>query len=131
MGFRVTPLRTYRRDLASHLAARMDAVPISQGRQVNPPAVIVSPGSTYVVAETYCDDAISFAVAIVAPPGDPEGVFDALDDMVDQVRGTLRSPSPSGVRYKFVEVSGLTGYTIGDTDYPAVIASVLLTRQST
>lgn len=115
----MTPLKTLRRDLSALLAAGMPAANCPLGGKPNPPAVVVEPSGQYVNALDYCTDAVGFSVALIAPPGDPPAVQDALDDMTDKVRGLLR-----GSGYKFAGVSGLTAYTSGDLTFPAVIADV-------
>jgi hypothetical protein len=124
----VTALREFRHDLANHLAAGLEAAAAPLGAQVNPPAVVVQPGVQYVTASTYCEDAIAFDVFVIPTPGDVPAVMDALDDLIDRVRSTLRTTSPEGHRYSFQGVGGLVTYAVGDRDYPAVTVSVIAER---
>ncbi|HEY3484620.1 MAG TPA: hypothetical protein VGK49_04505, partial [Ilumatobacteraceae bacterium] len=130
VGDRVTALKTLRRDLGAHLAAGLGAAHTPLGKKPNPPAVVVGSDAPYVVASSYCLDDVGFSVALIAPPGDLDAVADALDDMVDQVRATLRTTSPAGFKYRFVEVGGLIQYQHGDLTWPAVTASVHFDRES-
>lgn len=125
----MTALKEYRHDLAAHLAAGLDASKPKLGAQVNPPAVIVSSGTPYLAALDYCTDSILFSATIITKPGDPPAVVDALDDMLDLVRSTLRDPSPAGHRYGFREVSGFVDFAVGeDQTLPAVVVTVAIER---
>jgi hypothetical protein len=126
----VTALKEFRADLTAHLAAGLDATAPALGKLVNPPAIVVQAGTPYVAAVDYCNDGLLFEATIVAPPGDPSAVVDALDDLIDLVRSTLRSPSTGGHRYRFVEVSGFTTWPSGDETLPAVIVTVGIERQA-
>ena len=92
------------------------------------PTVIVVPSGQYLVASTYCDDAVSFDAIVITKPGDLPAEMDALDDLIDQVRSTLRSPSAAGHRYGFREVSGRITYAAGERDFPAVVVTVAIER---
>ena len=101
------------------------------------PAVVVGPGTPYLTASGYCSDEILFEATIIAPPGDLAAVIDALDDMIDEVRATLRTPSSlmssGGFQYGFREVSGPIGYPAGDekgTTLPAVVVTVAVGRDA-
>jgi hypothetical protein len=126
----VTALKAYRHDLAAHLADGLDATRPKLGAQVNPPAVVVQSGAPYVAASDYCNDSLLFEATIVAPPGDPQAVADALDDLIDLVRSTLRTPSPGNHRYGFREVSGFTTWPSGDELLPAVVVTVGIERSA-
>lgn len=129
MGDCVSSLKEYRHDLAAHLADGLDATAPPLGKTVNPPAVVVQPGTPYVTGPDYCTDAILFDATVIAPPGDLPAVADALDDMIDLVRSTLKTVSPAGHRYGFMEVSGPTSYVIDDTvSFPAVVVTVRIER---
>lgn len=121
-------LKALRADLTAHLAQGLNASAPKIGQLVNPPAVIVQAGSPYVTASTYCEDAVLFDATIVAPPGDPAAVVDALDDMIDEVRSTLKTVSSGGNRFGFVEISGFTTLPNGDETLPAVVVSVSIQR---
>ena len=86
-------------------------------------------GATYVVALDYCSDHIEFDATIVAPPGDPAAVADALDDMIDRVRSQCATRSPAGRKYLFLGVGGYTTITSGDLEVPAVVATIGADRQ--
>jgi hypothetical protein len=130
VGVRVTPLKTYRHDLSAHLAAGLSAADAALGAQVNPPAVVVEASAAgYVEASGYCTDAILFDATIISKPGDPPAVADALDDMIDQVRSTLRTPSPAGYRYGFRGIGGFITVTSGDRQLPAVVVAVGIERE--
>lgn len=122
----MTPLKTFRQDLGDHIADGLDIAHAPLGAQLNPPAVVIQHGFPYLTASTYCADAIQFQAVIVAPPGDPAAVADALDDLVDLVRITLGAPSYLGHRYGFEEVSGPLTY--GDKDFPAVAVTIGIER---
>jgi hypothetical protein len=127
----VTALKAYRHDLAAHLADGLDATRPKLGAQVNPPAVVVQSGAPYVAASDYCNDSLLFEATIVAPPpGDPSAVVDALDDLIDSVRATLRGQSSGGHLYRFVEVSGFTTWPSGDEVLPAVVVTAEIIREA-
>lgn len=126
----MTSLKELRRDLGAHLAAGLGAAHAKLGAQVNPPAVEVRPGVPYVAALDYCTDQIAWTVTIVTKPGDLPAVIDALDDMVDKVRATLKAPSPAGNQFGFQEVSGRLDVTIGDAVLPGMTVTVILQRQA-
>lgn len=122
-------LKELRADLAAHLAAGLGATAPKLGALVNPPAVVVQAGSPYVSpVSSYCGDLITFQVTVIAPPGDPPAVADALDDMIDLVRSTLRTKSTGGYQYGFREVAGYSSWPQGDELLPAVIATVAIER---
>ena len=131
-------LKALRADLTTHLADGLDVSAPMLGQLVNPPAVVVGPGTPYVTAAGYCADEILFDATIIAPPGDLAAVIDALDDMIDEVRATLRTPSSlaqSGgqFQYGFREVSGPIAYPAGDekgTTLPAVVVTVAVGRDA-
>ena len=129
-----TPLKELRADLTTHLATGLGASAPKLGQLVNPPAVIVQPGEPYLTASGYCTDSVLFAATVVAPPGDIAGVIDALDDMIDEVRGTLRTQSTlgatDGYMYGFREVSGPTTFPSGDELLPAVVVTVAVERDA-
>jgi hypothetical protein len=123
-----------RRDLGQHLATGLQATHTPLGAVVHPPAVMVQSSSgTYVAAQDYCSDRIEFEATIVAPPGDLPAVADALDDIIDQVRARCGVRSTLGVtdgfKYQFVQVGGYTTFIAGDTELPAVVATVAVERQ--
>lgn len=119
-------LKQDRADLTDLLAAGLSASAPKLGAQVNPPAVLVSSGTPYVVALDYCTDAVLFAATLVSKPGDPPAVVDALDDMIDLVRSTLR-----GSRFRFIEISGFIDVPIGEEQsLPAVVISIGMERFS-
>jgi hypothetical protein len=120
----VTALKDFRADLTAHLAAGLDATAPALGKLVHPPAVVVQAGSPYVSAPDYSTDTLLFAATIVAGPGDLAAVADALDDLIDGVRATLKTASSQSVRYRFVEVSGFTTWPSGDELLPAVVVTV-------
>lgn len=126
----MTTLRSLRADLGAHLAAGLGVVNTKLGAQVNPPAVEVRPAPDYVLALDYCTDQVQFQVVIVTKPGDIAAAVDALDDLVDQVRATLRVTSPAGNRYSFRTVSGLVPVVLGETELPGVVATVVMERQA-
>ncbi len=126
----MTALKEFRADLTDHLADGLDATAPLVGKLVNPPAVVVQAGSPYVSPSTYCEDLLQFEATIVAPPGDPAAVVDALDDLIDLVRATLRTPSSGGVQYRCVEVSGCTTWPSGDEVLPAVVVTVQTERNA-
>lgn len=129
MGDCVTALKTFRHDLAEHLADGLGITAPKLGQLVNPPAVVVRSGSPYVEPSGYCDDAILLDAVIITEPGDLAAIADALDDLIDLVRPLLRTPSPGGHRYGFREVSGLIEYPIGgDKTMPAVVVTVGIER---
>ncbi len=130
MGVCVTPLKTYRHDLAAHLADGLHITPTPLGGQVNPPTVIVQPSSTYITAVDYQADGVAFDVAVLTKPGDLAAEMDALDDLVDQIRATLRTVSPAGFRYGFREVSGRVNFNSDGRDLPAVVVTVIYERQN-
>lgn len=124
----MTALRAYREDLTDHLADGLGATKPKVGAQINPPAVVVQAGTPYVAAIDYCNDALLFQATIVAPPGDAPAVVDALDDLIDEIRSTLRAPSSGGHRYGFREVSEFTTWPQGDELLPAVVVTVAIER---
>lgn len=129
MGYCVTALKEYRRDLAAHLADGLSITAPALGQLVNPPAVVVRSGSPYVEATGYCDDTILLEAVIITEPGDLPAIADALDDLIDLVRPLLKQPSPAGHRYGFREVSGLIEYPVGaDRFFPAVVVTVAIER---
>jgi hypothetical protein len=95
--------------------------------------MVQSSSGTYVAAQDYCSDRIEFEATIVAPPGDLPAVADALDDIIDQVRARCGVRSTLGLtdgfKYQFVQVGGYTTFIAGDTELPAVIATVAVERQ--
>ena len=130
-------LKDLRADLTAHLADGLDASAPLLGQLVNPPAVVVGPGTPYVTASGYCSDAILFEATVIAPPGDLAATIDALDDMIDEVRSTLRTQSTLGATdgflYGFVEVSGPIAYPAGDekgTTLPALAVTVAVQRDA-
>lgn len=124
----MTALKDLRRDLGTHLAAGLDASHAPLGAQVNPPAVVVRSAEEYVVASTYCHDTVLFEAIVITKPGDLPAVMDALDDYIDQVRGTLAGPSAAGHRFGFRGVSGQIRYVSGDQELPAVVVTVAAER---
>lgn len=124
----MTALKDFRHDLAAHLAEGLNATAPAFGKLVHPPAVVVQSGTPYVTAKDYCTDEVLFEATIVAPPGDPSAVIDALDDLIDLVRSTLRQVSAEEHRYAFREVSAFTTYPSGDEVLPAVVVTVALER---
>lgn len=124
----MTALKTLRRDLGAHLADGLSATHAPLGALVNPPAVIVRPAPDYVTASTYCLDTIAFEAVVVSKPGDPAAVTDALDDLIDKVRSTLRRKSGQGFAYGFRDVSGPLMYPSGDLEFPAVIVTIRTER---
>lgn len=132
MGVCVTPLKVYRRDLSAHLAAGLGTADTALGAKMNPPATVVQPSSdVYLTVEPgYCVDGIDFDVAIVAPAGDAQAQFDALDDLIDKVRATLLNRSPAGYKYALRQIGGLTNYAGPDGVLPAVVATVHLERET-
>lgn len=127
----MTALKAFRADLTTHLATGLSATATTLGKLVHPPAVVVQSGEPYVSpAPGYCMDAVLFAATVIAPPGDPPAVLDALDDLIDLVRSTLRVKSTSGHLYRFVEVSGFTTWPSGDETLPAVVVTVGLEREA-
>lgn len=127
-------LKDLRADLTAHLADGLDASAPKIGQLVHPPAVVVQAGSPYVEALDYCTDAVTFEATVIAPPGDPEAVVDALDDMVDLIRATLRTQSALGATlgfvYGFRGVSGFTTWPSGDETLPAVTVTVRVERRT-
>lgn len=126
-------LKALRDDLTTHLATGLGASAPRLGQLVHPPAVVVQPGDPYVTAVGYCQDEVLFTATVVAPPGDFAAVIDALDDMIDEVRSTLKIRSTlgstSGFLYGFQGVSGPTTYPSGDDTFlPAVVVTVAVTR---
>jgi predicted alpha/beta hydrolase family esterase len=127
----VTALKAYRHDLTAHLADGLDASRPKLGAQINPPAVVVQAGTPYVAAAPgYCNDGVTFEATVIAPAGDPPAVVDALDDLIDLVRATLRDPSSAGHQYGFQEVSGFTTWPSGDEVLPAVTITIYIERQA-
>ncbi len=126
----MTALKVYRHDLAAHLADGLDVTATPLGGQVNPPTVIVQPSSTYITASDYCTDGVAFDVVVLTKPGDLAAEIDALDDLIDEIRATLRSPSSAGFRYGFREVSGRVNFTVGEREFPAVVVTVVYERNS-
>lgn len=119
-------LKTLRLGLSALLADALDVADTPLGGQVNPPLALVQAGDPYLTAaEGYCLDAITFEAIVLAPPGDPPAVFDALDDLIDLVRGTL-----NGSGYGFQTVSGYGQYTYGDKTYPSVVVTVTKKRNT-
>jgi hypothetical protein len=90
--------------------------------------VIVQQSATYVTASDYCVDAVFFDVAVITKPGDLAAEVDALDDLVDEIRSTLKTPSSAGYLYSFREVTGRTTFLVGERDMPAVIVTVAYER---
>lgn len=122
-------LKELRADLTAHLAVGLGATAPKVGALINPPAVVVQAGSPYVSpVSSYCGDLITFQATVIAPSGDPPAVADALDDMIDQVRATLRTKSNGGHQYGFRDVSGFTTWPQGDELLPAVIVAVAIER---
>lgn len=131
MGVRLTALKDFRADLTAHLAEGLGVAAGSLGGQVNPPLIVVRPADPYLtVADGYCTDALGFDAVVIAPPGDPPAVMDALDDLIDLIRATLREASSSGHKYGLQSISGHGEYPYGDRQYPAVIASVIIKREA-
>ncbi len=126
----MTALKTYRHDLAAHLADGLDITGTPLGGQVNPPTVIVQPSSSYVAAIDYCNDGVTFDVAVLTKPGDLAAEVDALDDLIDQIRATLKTPSAAGYLYSFRNVSGRVDFGVGDRQFPAVVATVVYERRT-
>lgn len=126
----MTALKEFRHDLAGHLATGLNIAAPAIGQLVNPAAIVVRPGASYVTAPDYCLDRLALDVVLVAPPGDPAAVADALDDLVDLVRPVLKTPSPAGHRYRFVEVSGHGTHPVGEKEMPAVFVTVEIERQT-
>jgi len=107
------------------------AMSAALGKLVNAPAVVVQSNAEYVTALDYCTDSVQFDAILIAPPGDLAAVADAFDDMIDQVRVTLRGwTSPTGHRYEFRSVGGFTTYPSGDNDLPAAITTIAVTRNN-
>lgn len=123
-------LKDFRADLTAHLAEGLGVAAAPLGGQVNPPLTLVRPADPYLTAETYTQDAIGFEAVVIAPPGDPPAVMDALDDLIDGIRATLRERSSEGNQYALQSVSGHGEYPYGDRSYPAVIASVIIKRNA-
>ncbi len=123
-------LKTLRHDLENHIADGLGITGTPLGGQVNPPTTIVQPSSPYVTAVGYSVDRVSFTVAVLTKPGDPAAAVDALDDLVDQIRTTLKAASSAGYAYGFEEVSGLTTFAVGENQYPAVTVTVIYERNT-
>lgn len=123
----MTALQALRRDLGAHLAAGLGGADAPIGKTINPPAVTVVGAATYVTAKDYCTDLITFEATIYGPAGDPEAIADALDTKIDLVRQQCATPSPLGRRYQF---QGVSGYTTGVNDLPAVIATIAIERRT-
>jgi hypothetical protein len=126
VGDRVTALKDFRADLTAHLAQGLSAAAPSLGQLINPPAVIVESGDPYVTASDYCNDELLFEARVYAPPGDLAAVVDALDDMIDLVRSTLRTVSAGGHRYKF---RGVSAYNPSpENSLPTVVVTAAIER---
>jgi hypothetical protein len=124
----VTALKAFRADLTDHLASGLDASAPVLGKLINPPAVIVESGDPYVTASDYCNDELLFEARIYAPPGDQAAVVDALDDMIDLVRSTLRTISAGGHRYKF---RGVSAYNPSPEEgLPTVVVTAAIERSA-
>ena len=135
MGLRVIALKALRAELGTKLAAGVSvngkqAKSAPLGALVNAPAVVVQSNADYVTALDYCNDRVQFDAILIAPPGDPAAVADAFDDMIDQVRATLRTVAPSGLKYEFRSVGGFTTYPSGDNDLPAAVTTIAVTRNN-
>ena len=127
----MTALKEFRADLTAHLAEGLQVAGPALGAQVNPPLVLVRAADPYLsVADGYCTDALGFEAVVIAPPGDPPAVMDALDDLIDGIRATLREASTGGHKYGLQTISGHGEYPYGDRSYPAVIASVIIKREA-
>ena len=126
----MTALKEFRADLTSHLADGLGVAGPALGAQVNPPLVLVRPADPYLTLATYCEDALAFEAVVIAPPGDPPAVMDALDDLIDLIRATLRVESTGGHKYALQTISGHGEYPYGDKSYPAVIAAVNIVRSA-
>lgn len=123
----MTALKEFRADLTAHLADGLDASAPLLGKLVNPPAVVVEAGSPYVSAASgYCMDGLLFQATVYAPPGDLAAVVDALDDLIDLVRATLRNPSTGGHQYGFLEISGYTPSP--EEGLPTVVVTIGIER---
>lgn len=124
-------LKDLRADLTAHLAEGLGVAAAPLGGQVNPPLILVRPGDPYLtVADGYCTDALALEAVVIAPPGDPPAVMDALDDLIDLIRATLREASSGGHKYGLQTISGHGEYPYGDKSFPAVIASVIIKREA-
>ena len=126
----MTALKDFRADLTAHLAEGLGVAAAPLGGQVNPPLILVRPADPYLSLATYCEDALAFEAVVIAPPGDPPAVMDALDDLIDLIRATLREASSDGHKYALQTVSGHGEYPYGDRSYPAVIAAVNIVRSA-
>lgn len=123
-------LAALRADLSAVLADALGVADAPLGGQVNPPLALVRPGDPYIIADGYCDDLVALEAAILAPPGDPPAVVDALDDLIDLVRAALIPITQAGNRFSFQSVSGHIEYAYGDRSYPAVTVSVQTSRKA-
>lgn len=126
----MTPLKTLRHDLGDILAAGLGAAHAKLGAQVNPNAVQIQPGEPYVAVLDYTKDTVTFEATVTGKPGDPAAVADALDDIIDQIRATLKAESPTGNQYSFREVSRFVSVTVGEAVVPGVVVTVVHERQT-
>ena len=104
VGDRVTSLKEDRAELAGLIATALDVAAAPLGGNVNPPCVFVQPSEPYLEPATYDTERAFYDLYVVAPPGEPAAVMDALDDLVDGVRAALRK----------------TGYAFGSVGAPAL-----------
>lgn len=97
-------LREARCRLGEVLAAGLDVAVGMYGGPANPPCVIARPASLYVEATGYCSDKVYLEAVILPGPGEGAATVDVLDDLIDQIRTALLTPSPDGFRFSFVAV---------------------------
>lgn len=126
----MTSLKDHRADLTAHLAKGIGASGPPLGGSLNPPAVLVAPGSPYLTASGYTKDNVTWQATIIGPPGDPPAVIDALDDLLDKVRATLFLKSPAGHQYGWREATAPTTVAVGDAELPAVIVTIGIEREA-
>lgn len=115
----MTALKEIRRELGQLVGANLGVVYPTLGANVNPPAVVVQPGSPYLTPSTYGVERVAYEVLVIAGPGDLPAQLDALDDMVDQVRGALR-----GSQFQFMSAEPTDVLPINGTDHLVTLIHV-------
>lgn len=120
MGCRVN-LKDARHLLARVLADGLDVTVGPYGGPVNPPCVVTRPAPSYVEATGYCTDKVNLEAVILPGPGEGAATVDALDDLIDKIRGVLLIPLSDGFRFSFAAVNlsppGEDLYAVVDITY--------------
>lgn len=115
----MTALKDIRKQLGELVGANLGVVYPTLGSNVNPPCIVVQPGTPYLLPDKYATERVAYEVLVIAGPGDLPAQLDALDDMVDQVRGALR-----GSAFQFMSAEPTDILPVNGTDHIVTLIHV-------